>query len=137
MAFWIDPLALLGIGAVIAWFSKQSFEGSEFAIYGAEILVLTGTYVISIGLFLNVELFRPLWTMMGAQTGTAFMINGGLFGFVDAATTWTQLEPGTMVLAIVLFVLYPVCLRLGVILGRILVGRNPKQSGLVGLLNPN
>lgn len=137
MAFWIDPLALLGIGAVIAWGSKRWFDGSNLAVYGAEILVLAGTFAISIGLFLNIGLFRPLWTTMGAQTGTAFMINGGLFGFVDGATTWTQLQPATMFLAILLFVLYPVCLRLGVILGRILVGRNPKQSGLLGLLTPS
>lgn len=137
MAFWIDPLALLGLGAIIAWVSKHHFGGSDLAIYGFELLVMVVTYAVAIGLFLNVSVFRPLWTALGAETGTAFMINGGVLRLVDAGTVWTDLGPGAMALSILLFALYPFFLRLGVMLGRVLVGRHPDQSGLLGLLQPN
>jgi hypothetical protein len=136
MAFWMDPLLLLTIGAAIAWFSKVTADGSNLVVYGAEILTLALTYLVSVGLFLNLSVFAPIWRLLGAETGTAFIINGLALGLVAPGTVWTALGAPVMFVAIVLFALYPVWLRLGVILGRVLLGRNRRQEGLVGLVRP-
>ncbi|MFB6180164.1 MAG: hypothetical protein ABEI77_10625 [Halorientalis sp.] len=136
MAFWMDPLLLVAIGVAIAWLTKEYFDGSNLAVYGFEAVTLAGTYLLSIGLFLNVVILHPVWTALGAESGTAFMINGWLFGFVDPATTWRHLGTGPMFVAILLFALYPFCLRLGVLVGRVLVGHTADQDGLVGLVSP-
>jgi hypothetical protein len=59
-----------------------------------------------------------------------------VFGLVPAGTTWTELGAAGMFVAIVLFALYPVWLKLGIVLGRVLFGRNRRQEGLVGLVRP-
>jgi membrane-associated HD superfamily phosphohydrolase len=136
MAFWMDPLLLLGLGALIAWVAKVRFDGSAYAIYALELLAMAATYAISIGLFLNLRAVRPLAALLGVESGTAFMINGYVLGLVDPATTWTQLDTSAMFVAILLFAAYPLWLRLGLVLGRLLVGRNPKQEGLLGMVQP-
>jgi len=136
MAFWMDPLMLLGIGAAVAWIVKIAFDGSQFAVYVSEALVMAATYALSVGLFLNVSILSPVWRTLGAETGTEFMINGLVLSLVPAGTVWTDLGTLGMFAAILSFALYPVWLRLGVILGRILVGRDRSQDGLVGLVRP-
>jgi hypothetical protein len=136
MAFWMDPLLLVAAGILVAWTSKRVFDGSDLAVYGGECVVVAVTYAVAIGLFLNLSPLEPVWRALGAETGTAFMINGWVLDLVAVDTTWSELGPGAMGLAILLFALYPVFLRAGVVAGRLLLGRNRDQSGLWGLANP-
>lgn len=136
MAFWMDPFLLVGIGALIAWLGKTTHEGNPFVIRGAQILMVAISYLFAIGIFLNLSILAPVWRVLGAETGTEFMINGLVFRLVPAGTTWTDIGAAGMFVAILLFALYPVWLKLGIVLGRILFGRNQRQGGLLGLVRP-
>lgn len=136
MAFWMDPFLLVGIGALIAWLGKITYEGNPFVVHGAQLLTIAISYLFAIGFFLNLSVLAPVWRLLGAETGTEFMINGFVFGLVPAGTTWTEIGTAGMFVAILLFALYPVWLKLGIVIGRILVGRNQRQGGLLGLVRP-
>lgn len=136
MAFWIDPILLVGTGIALAWVVKVAFDGNAFALYVGQAVALAATYTVAIGLFLNVPVLAPLWRALGAETGTAFMMNGWLFAFVPPETVWTDLGTASMFVAIVLFAVYPAWLRLGIVVGRLAFGRHARQEGLVGLARP-
>ena len=136
MAFWMDPFIMLACGVLIAVLAKRWFHTHPHFVYVAGVLTMLVTYVIAGGLFVNWSLLEPVWTFLGADSGTEFMIDGIILPIADQGMTYTDLGPLGMVLAVVIFAAYPAFLALGVVLGRILVGRHPGQEGLVGLLRP-
>ena len=134
MAFWMDPFIMLGVGLLIAVLAKRWFHAHPHFVYAAGALTMVITYVIAGGLFVNWSLLEPIWTFLGADSGTEFMIDGIILPIADPGMSYTDLGPLGMGLAIVIFAVYPVFLALGVVLGRLLFGRHPGQGGIVGLL---
>ncbi len=135
MAFWIDPFILIGCGVAVALVAKHSFPRTPFFVSTACGSILTVVYGVSVGLFVDHPLLRPVVPLLGAETGTEFMINGWILPLVEPGTLWTELSPTAMFLSVVIFATYPAWLVLGVVAGRVAVGRHPDQEGVVGLLS--
>jgi hypothetical protein len=129
MTFWVDPPALFCIGLGIGTVSALLFPGWTRLRQGAELLAVAGMYAGALGIFFNLDYFRSIWRGYGAESGTAFMINSGVFEIVPRGTTWTELGPATVLLVLVLLALYPIALHLGVELARTAVGRAKVRLG--------
>lgn len=134
MAFWMDPFIMLACGIVIAYLAKRWFHRHPHFVYVAGALTMLVTYIIAGGLFVNWSLLEPIWTFLGADSGTEFMIDGIILPIAEPGMTYTDLGPLGMGLSIVIFAVYPAFLALGVVLGRLLYGSRPDQEGLVGLV---
>jgi len=136
MAFWMDPFILLALGVVIAWLAKRLAPGNPHVTLTLGLLTMVVTYVIAIGLFVNLSVFEPIWTLMGADAGTEFMLNGVVLPIAESGVTWQDLSNLELFVSIFIFTVYPIFLAIGIGLGRVLFGRNPDQGGVVGLLRP-
>ena len=134
MAFWIDPFLMIAFGIIIAVLAKRFAPGHPHATHILGILTMIGTYIVAIGLFVNFSVLEPIWEFLLADTGTEFMINGVILPIAESGLTWEELSNTQMFISIFIFTTYPAFLAAGIILGRILVGRDPDQGGVVGLL---
>ena len=137
MAFWIDPFLLCGIGVVLATLTKHIAPNNPHFSYVLGAVTMLITYIIAIGLFVNFGFLEPIWEILGAETGTEFMLNGMVFSIADTGVVWTELGDTTMFLSILAFTTYPLYLAVGVGAGYVLFGRTPAQEGLVGLVRPD
>lgn len=137
--FWLDPFLLLGCGLGTALLAKHVFYKERFVdqvfVPGATVLVMIVFWGVAIGMFCNLQMpiANLFYRTCGAQTGTEFMVNGGLFHAVKPGATLKDLSNGLMFWCIFMFVIYPLWFWVGLVLGRLLVGRNPRQTGLLGL----
>ncbi len=140
--FWIDPLLLIGAGIIIAVIGKHWFyEGEREQLWtiGASLLVVFIFLFVSIGFFVNLPIVcnynEPIFELAEGEgaTGTAFMINGGLFDAFPKDIEVMDLPPSWQWFCIFQFVLYPGFLWTGVVLGRIIFGRKPEHKGLIGI----
>jgi hypothetical protein len=107
VSFLADPPLLVASGAAI-----EASDLSPRAKRAAEAGVLAVFLGTSIGLYLEAGFTRWLWRLCRARSGRDWMLNSGVFHFdPDRAGT------GTHLLAVALFALYPLWLRLGRNLG--------------------
>lgn len=134
MAFWMDPFIMLACGIAIAWVAKRLAPGNDHVVYALGALTMLVTYVIAIGLFVNAAVLEPIWTVLGADTGTEFMINGIVLPIADPGMVVADLGTLGLFLSIFIFTTYPAFLALGVVVGRLLYGRTERQEGIVGLV---
>lgn len=134
MAFWMDPFIMLACGIAIAAIAKRWLAHNPHFVPLAFGLTMLVTYVIAVGLFVNAAVLEPIWTLLGADTGTEFMINGIVLSIAEPGLVWQELSARGMFLSVLIFVTYPVFLALGIVTGRLVVGRHPKQEGLIGLV---
>jgi hypothetical protein len=147
--FWIDPFLLFGAGLIIALLAKHFFHSGmkETAwVLGASLLVIFVFWFVAIAMFCNFDrelgfagfklndLTQPFYDLVEGpgSSGTAFMLNGGIWDIVPKNATLNDITPGWMFLCILMFCLYPVYLWFGLVLGRMLFGRKPKHLGLLG-----
>ncbi|MBI4361851.1 MAG: hypothetical protein HY558_01615 [Euryarchaeota archaeon] len=133
MSFLLDGPLLLGLGHLVALAARNNPRRHWLPhILGA--LILGVFYATSVAAFTDMDWIRPLlvppFVFGNPTSGTDWMVNSGVFHF---QVSW---PPGKTVtfLAILGFVSYPFWLYLGFWNGQNLFGRNPKQSGLIGLL---
>lgn len=136
MAFWMDPFLLIGFGIIIAVLTKRFAPQNPHAVYVLSVFTMLITYFVAIGLFVNLEIFEPLWEVLGAETGTEYMINGIILPIAEPGRIWQDLTSVQLFVSILIFTIYPVFLGVGVALGRILFGRNQSQEGLIGMFRP-
>ncbi|MBI4361926.1 MAG: hypothetical protein HY558_01995 [Euryarchaeota archaeon] len=138
--FWIDPFLLLGAGLLIALLAKHRFHGPRDGpwVLGASAATLALFLFISIGMFADLPLLRQfaqhLYDLIAGPgaTGTAVMLNGGIWNIIPPTATYTTLPPGWMMASILMFTLYPAYLWAGIVLGRLLFGRKPWHLGILG-----
>lgn len=117
MAFWMDPLLLFLSGMAIVLVKKKLFFNSTrfIPIVSAAVMVLF--WVVSISMFCNLEIARSAWEVCGAESGTEWMLNGGILNVVEAGATFSTLSPELMFVCIFMFVVYPIYLWLGLLVG--------------------
>jgi hypothetical protein len=83
--------------------------------------VAVGVFIgVSLALYANAPGLGPLWRPFGARSGREFMLTSGLAPVNEHAIT-----PSQHALALSLFALYPLWLRLGARLGRPSGGPGP------------
>ena len=130
MSFMMDPLLLLGMGIAGAVLSAKRLHKNFWFIYIFSALVLALFYGISVSLYVNMDFVRPMWEMMGAKSGLDWMLNSGV---LHLNYSWPITDPKILGASILLFCTYPFWLYLGVFLGYMLFGRNPRQTGVIGI----
>ncbi len=138
--FWIDPLLLLGSGLLIALIAKRKFykETQSLWVPAFSGAVLAGFLFVSIGMFADLPLLRgllqPVYDLVEGPgaSGTAVMLNGGLWRIIPRTAGTAAVPPGWMLASVFMFVLYPAYLWVGVVLGRLLFGRKPWHLGMLG-----
>jgi len=130
MSFLLDPLLLLGCGALIVLLrNRLLYRVTRRAtkVLGALTLVLF--WVVAGSLYLNLGWFDWVWTSLFRGTsGRDFMINSGIFHF-ESVNTAGCIDA----IAVLLFAIYPLWLYCGVFVGKLLFGRHERQTGIVGL----
>ncbi len=131
MSFLLDPFLLVFCGLVIVllynqWLYRLTRHARKFLGILAVILF----WVVAGSLYLNLGWFDWMWLWSGrAVTGRDFMINSGIFHFEYVNTT------GLIdLVALFLFLLYPVWLYAGIFIGFLVFGQHEGQTGMVGLL---
>ena len=131
MSFLLDPFLLILCGAVIVWLrNRWLYRISRHAtkILGGVTVLLF--WLVAGSLYLNLGWFDWIWQWTGrAVNGRDFMINSCVFQFEYLSTV------GLIdFIALFLFLLYPLWLYLGILLGYLLFGQHERQTGMVGLL---
>ena len=131
MSFLLDPFLLVLCGAVIVLLrNRVLYRLTRHANKVLGVLVVLLFWVVAGSMYLNLGWFDWLWLWTGrAVNGRDFMINSGIFQF-EFVNTAGLID----VVAVGLFVLYPVWLYVGVFIGYLLFGQHEKQTGMVGLL---
>ncbi|TDA32051.1 MAG: hypothetical protein DSO02_05870 [Hadesarchaea archaeon] len=127
MAFWMDPFLLFLCGLAVALVRKKLFFNSRLFTPLLFVLVILLFWVVSIGMFCNLNFLKWAWKGCGAQSGTEWMINGGIFSLVSPGSSFQTLSPEGMFLSIFMFVLYPLYLWLGIRAGERLF-KTPLES---------
>lgn len=125
MAFWMDPLLLIGAGLIVARIGKKWMYNSTSFIPTVSAVVLFLFYFVSVGMFCNLSIVEPAWKALGCGSGTEYMVNGFIFDFVSPGAPWTSLSSWAMFFCIIMFVLYPFWLWSGIALGRRAFGIYP------------
>ncbi|MFX0078535.1 MAG: hypothetical protein ACFE8O_04790 [Candidatus Hermodarchaeota archaeon] len=131
MSFLLDPFLLVLCGAVIVWLRNRwlyRLSGHASKILGGVAILLF--WIVAGSLYLNFGWFDWIWQWTGrAVNGRDFMINSCVFQFEYLSTA------GLIdFIALFLFLLYPLWLYLGILLGYLLFGQHERQTGMVGLL---
>lgn len=94
------------------------------------IAVVALLLLLDLGLLLDAGWTRGLAWLPG-ESGFDWTVNSGLFGF---ETQWPIDSHALFVVVVLTFASYPLWAWLGYACGVILFGRNPKQTGVLGLL---
>ena len=133
MSLLFSPVVLFVLGLIIAKLAKNKRvwrRHSRFPRRTLSIVLLAYT-VVSLGLFVDHHWFASLVARLPGQTGTEWMVNSGVLG-LDAA--WPLADPAVVVFSVVGFMLFPLWLYGGYVVGQWLFGTNPRQTGVIGLL---
>ncbi len=125
MAFWMDPLLLIASGVIIAYIAKKWMYNSDTFVPCISALLLAVFFFISVGLFCNIGMLESTWELMGAESGTEYMVNGIIFNIVAPGAYWGDISGWGMFACIIMFVLYPFWLWAGIVLGRKMFGSAP------------
>ena len=149
MSFMIDWILLIIAGGFAAWLAKRKiFYGPDsYFLHGVCVAILIIFYGVSIPLFLDLQefplvpafmqLINSSMKMLGWQTyanGTDFMVNFPIH-FVDVSKNVPPYNnPYLLLQGIVGFILYPLWIYIGAMLGRVLFGEKPDDKGAVDLL---
>lgn len=136
MSFTVDPLLLVITGLVLTWVSVRFISrlGKRKYIKELSLIILIIFYVFS-GLYYFDQLQAPF----GYASGNQFMWKFGcdLGGMIGVNfPSYQPLTNNYNLLAMFIFLLYPLFLRLGIELGYILFGRHEKQTGTIYFLFP-
>ena len=114
-SFLIDPFLLVALGGLVVYVSgKLVLKGMVRRLLVIVLCVLTlGIfYVCSVSLYLDSPWIGWMWRLCGAETGRDWMLNSGVLHFDYVNTpVYGHLIGGA------LFVLYPVWLYGGILLG--------------------
>lgn len=112
MSFLIDPPLLYSGGRTYAKATRglQPSPKRDLAVGAAYMTVFWG---ISVGLYLDQDWTRPVWSMCKAQSGRDWMLNSGVFRF-----DWRNAGSRTHKLSAAIFATYPAWLWLGIRSGR-------------------
>jgi hypothetical protein len=112
VSFLIDPPLLYSGGRTYARLTRDAEPSSRRdAVAGTAYMALF--WGVSVGLYLEQEWTRPVWTMCRAASGRDWMLNSGVFRF-----DWRRAGPLTHKLSAAIFATYPLWLWLGVRRGR-------------------
>jgi len=136
MSFAVDPLLLIISGLILTWISVRFIArlwGRKY-IRELSLLLLIIFYLVS-GLYY----FNQLPAPFGYTSGNQFMWQFGFNLGETIGVTLPSYQPLTSshnLLAMFIFLLYPLFLRLGIELGYILFGRHQKQTGTIYFLFP-
>lgn len=103
MSFLFDPPALVLIGAS----AKANVPDAKVRRWLRRGTVATFVGV-SVALYLDLPITRPLWTAVRASSGRDWMLNSGVFSFEHR-----EPPPTTHLAAASLFATYPLWYRLG------------------------
>jgi hypothetical protein len=103
VSFLVDPPLLLGSGAAIEAAVTDDRQARRI-----ESAVLALFLVTSVSLYCNARWTRWLARLCGAETGRDWMLNSGVFRFDHA-----RAGPATHVTAALIFLTYPMWIRLG------------------------
>ena len=131
MSFLLDPFLLILCGTVVVWLrNRRLYRISQQATKILGIVTVLLFWVVAGSLYLNMGWFDWMWQWTGrAANGRDFMINSCIFQFEYLSTA------GLIdFIALFLFLLYPLWLYLGILLGYLLFGQHERQTGMVGLL---
>ena len=131
MSFLLDPFLLILCGAVTVWLrNRWLYRISRHATKILGVVTVLLFWVIAGSLYLNLGWFDWIWQWtLRAVNGRDFMINSCVFQFEYLSTA------GLIdFIALFLFLLYPLWLYLGILLGYLLFGQHERQTGMVGLL---
>lgn len=131
-SFLLDPFLLFIAGIIVAYLtarSAENFFSRRKIIWALGAVVMAIFWGIGVSLYFNLPAISWVWKIVGARSGTDWMINSGIFRF-----DFINLPVVTGVIAGFLFALYPLWLSLGVKCGTILFGAQKGHKGLVGLL---
>jgi hypothetical protein len=130
-SFLIDPILLVVAGIIVAYIAAQlakNFFSRRKIVFAFELATLAVFWGVSVPLYLNFPAFGWIWKLVGASSGTDWMLNSGVFNF-----EFINPSAATNLIAGFLFALYPLWLILGVKFGTILFGAEKGQKGLIGL----
>lgn len=121
-SFLIDPFLLAALGVLIVYVAS-SRPGVILALCAVTLGIF---YACSISLYLDLAWIEWMWRLCGAASGRDWMLNSGVLGL-----DYTKVTVTTHVVAVVLFVLYPLWLYLGTRLGQALWSAKHAPSGLL------
>lgn len=130
-SFLLDPFLLIIAGIIVAYITAQfakNFFSRRKIIWTLGIVVMAIFWGVSVSLYFNAPFLSWVWKMLGARSGTDWMLNSGVFNF-----KFVNLSATTNLISGFFFALYPLWLILGVKFGTILFGAEKGQKGLVGL----
>jgi hypothetical protein len=112
VSFLIDPPLLYSGGRTYARLTRDAEPNAlRDAAVGAAYMGLF--WGVSVGLYLDQQWTRPVWTACRAASGRDWMLNSGVFSF-----DWRASGPRTHRVAAAIFATYPLWLWLGVRRGR-------------------
>jgi hypothetical protein len=133
MSLLLSPLFLVLVGVLIARVSKSRRvwrRHSLFAFRAAAVVLVVYT-LLMLGLFVDHAALAWLSHILPGETGTDWVVNSGILHW-DA--TWPIASTGAMLWTLIGFMLFPLWMYIGVLAGYWFFGRNPRQRGIVGLL---
>jgi hypothetical protein len=125
MSFLLDPPLLVGAGAAIERLELD--EDTTRRLHRGVLALFIGG---SLALYANAPGLRPLWGPFGSRSGREFMITSGL-AHIDE----DGIPPRRHLVALALFLAYPLWLKLGRVLGAHRSGeraRAPEQPAAPG-----
>lgn len=134
-SFLIDPILLIIVGSLIVLvtvrvlYRKTNYRHWIGVLGFITLIVFWAT---SISLYFNLAWPSWIWKMMGAKSGFEFMWNSAVFHLNVLKPS--DLSWGWHLFAAIMWILYPIWLKLGIELGYMLYGRTEKQTGAIGLL---
>jgi hypothetical protein len=106
VSFLIDPPWLYANGQAYARFAPEPERPGPARALGAA--TVAGFWLVSVSMYLDQPWTRPLARACRAQNGRDWMLNSGVFRFDHR-----RAGPRTHVLAVLLFLTYPLWLALG------------------------
>jgi hypothetical protein len=149
VSFAVDWLSLIMCGYGISWLAKRRklYAHNGLFIRSASSAIIALFYFISVPLFfnnLNFPLAKPFLgfinsfsTFIGSRTfssGTDFMFNFPFQVVMIPDDIPSNNNPFLLAFATAMFLLYPIFVYIGVILGRVLFGQKPDDKGFLYLL---
>ena len=149
MSFMIDWILLIIAGGFASWLAKRKiFYGPDsYFLHGICTAILIIFYGVSIPLFLNLQEFPLVPAFMtlinssmkalGWQTfanGTDFMMNFPIKIQDVSKFSPPYNNPYLLLYGMIWFILYPLFIYIGAMIGRVLFGEKPDDKGAVDLL---
>jgi hypothetical protein len=109
-SFLLDPPMLVGSGYLTARITRRLTPAARArARRVLGLATITGFWVTSVSLYLNLEWTRWIWEMCGAESGRDWMLNSGVLSFEHE-----EPSPATHAVSAAILATYPLWFRLGV-----------------------